>query len=122
MRRLRYLIFSFLNFIIITTPAIAQDDDATSEETTTQKKITRVVVPSYPTKEVRGICIDAATKAPLAGIMLSALGNDNYTAMTGDNGEFVIKVPVYATALYVHSPQYLSLQVPIVENASEPSC
>ena len=117
MRRLRFLIFSFLSFIIIPTPAIAQDDDATSEETTTQKKLKRVVVPSYPVKEVKGICIDAATKAPLAGIMLNALGNDNFTAMTDDNGEFIIKVPVYTTALYVHSPQYLSLQVSISERS-----
>ena len=98
MRQLGILIFSLLNFIIITTPAIAQEQGM---------------------KEVRGICIDAATKAPLAGIMLRALDNANFTAMTEDNGEFVIKVPAHTTALYVHSPQYLSLQVAIVGEASK---
>ncbi len=67
------------------------------------------------TKEIKGVCIDATTKAPLAGVMLRALDDANFTAMTGDDGEFVIKVPDYSTALYVHSPQYLSMQVAIGE-------
>ena len=74
-----------------------------------------------PTKEIRGVCIDAGTKAPLAGIMLRALDNASFTAMTEDNGEFVIKVPEHTTALFVHSPQYLSLQVALVGNASQRS-
>ena len=102
MRRLSILIFSLFSFIVITHA----------------QTFKRVTMPDCPTKEVRGICIDAATKAPLAGIMLSALDNNNFTAMTEDNGEFVIKVPVHTTALYVHSPQYISLQVAIAENAS----
>ncbi len=70
-------------------------------------------MPTYPTKEVKGICVDAATKSPLAGIMVRALDNANYTAMTDDSGEFTISVPTFTTALYVHTPQYLSLQVSI---------
>jgi TonB-linked SusC/RagA family outer membrane protein len=35
--------------------------------------------------------------------------------MTEENGEFVIKVPTFATALYVHAPQYLSQQVAVAE-------
>ena len=105
MRRLSILIFLFLSVIVITHA----------------QNIKRVTVPDYPTKEVRGVCIDATTKAPLAGIMLRALDNNNYTAMTEDNGEFVIKVPVHTTALYVHSPQYISLQVAIAGDASQRS-
>ena len=111
MRRLSIIIFSFLSVIVITHAQNAVED-------VNAPKFKRVTVPDYPTKEVRGICIDATTKAPLAGIMLRALDNNNYTAMTEDNGEFVIKVPVYTTALYVHSPQYISLQVAIAEDAS----
>ena len=43
--------------------------------------------------------------------MIQALGDANYTAMTEENGEFVIKVPTFATSLYVHSPEYLSQHV-----------
>ena len=77
----------------------------------------RATLPTYPTKEVKGICVDAATKAPLAGIMVRALDNANYTAMTDDDGKFTISVPTFSTALYVHTPQYLSQQVSIAAAA-----
>ena len=91
--------------------ALAQDESTDSEPAAVVKKQPTTKKPSYPTMEVKGVCIDAATKAPLAGIMVKALGDDNYTAMTDDNGEFVIKVPTFTTALYVHSPQFLSQHV-----------
>jgi len=96
-----------------TQAAYAQDDDALDDEleTTVKKKKPVVKVPSYPTMEVRGICVDAVSKQPLAGIMVQALGDKNYTSMTEENGEFVIKVPTFATALYIHAPEYLSQHV-----------
>ena len=110
MKRFQLIILSLIS-IFVSTTAFAQDEEEFGEETKTEKKVKRVTVPNVPTKEIRGICVDATTKAPLAGIMVRALDNANFTAMTEDNGEFVIKVPVYTTALYVHTPQYLSLQV-----------
>ena len=67
----------------------------------------------YPTTILHGQVIDQATKLPLAGIQLQTLGNKNYTAMTKEDGTFTIKVPVFTTSLYVHSPQYLSQQVAV---------
>ena len=96
--------------LAFSSAVMAQDDE---EETIVARKLPVKKAPAYPTVEVSGKCIDAATKAPLPGIMVQALGYDNYTAMTGDDGTFVIKVPTAATALYVHAPEYLSLQVPI---------
>ena len=62
-------------------------------------------------KTLKGKVIDHASKTPLAGIQLQALGNKRYTAMTGDDGMFTIKVPAHITSLYVHSDAYLSQQV-----------
>ena len=113
MKRYNILFLSLLG-LFTAMPVFAQDDeDMTEEETPVVKKEKKVVLPTYPTMEVKGICVDAATKTPLAGIMVRALGNANYTAMTDDNGEFVIKVPTFTTALYVHTPEYLSQQVGI---------
>ena len=93
-------------------PAYAQDDVTEDEEQETSVKKKPVAkLPSYPTMEVKGVCVDAATKQPLAGIMIQALGDANYTAMTDEKGEFTIKVPTFSTALYVHSPEYLSQHV-----------
>ncbi len=94
-----------------TLTASAQDEAADEQQPKAAvKKATR---PAYPTQEVRGTVIDAATKAPLAGVLIKALGHDTYSTMTEDDGSFVLKVPTFATALYVHTPQYLSQQVPL---------
>ena len=95
------------------TTVWAQDDEAGDLEPVAPVKKTVVKVPTYPTMEVSGVCVDAATKAPLSGIMVKMQGNSNYTAMSGENGEFTIKVPTFATALYVHAPEFLSQLVPI---------
>ena len=92
--------------------AFAQDETTGDEsEVAAPKKKKVVKVPDYPTMEVKGTCVDAATKKPLAGIMVQALGNANYTAMTEEDGTFTIKVPTFATALYIHGPEYLSQHV-----------
>ena len=96
-------------------PALAQDDATEGDEAKVVKKAPAKKMPSYPMMEVKGVCIDAVTKAPLSGILVKTLNNANYTAMTEENGEFVIKVPTFATALYVHAPQYLSQQVAVAE-------
>ena len=41
------------------------------------------------------------------------LGYDRYSAMTGADGKFTIKVPEFATTLFVHSPSFMSQQVAI---------
>ena len=94
-------------------PALAQDDATEGDEAKVVKKAPAKKMPSYPMMEVKGVCIDAVTKAPLSGILVKTLNNANYTAMTEENGEFVIKMPTFATALYVHAPQYLSQQVAV---------
>ena len=122
MKQISFTILALIG-TLATTPAIAQDDESglQTEETTSPNKIKRNAVPNCPTKEIKGVCIDAATKAPLAGIMVRAFDNDSFAAMTEDNGEFVVKVPVHTTALYVHAPQFLSLQVAIDGNVTERS-
>ena len=97
---------------MISQTAYAQDDESYDEEvvTTVKKKVVKKA-PTYPTMEVKGVCVDAVSKNPLPGVMVQALNDKNYTAMTDDNGEFVIKVPTFATALYIHAPEYLSQHV-----------
>ena len=118
MKRLSILIFSLFS-VLVSTTVYAQDDDAVDDETVAAvKKKPTVKVPTYPMMEVKGVCVDAVTKQPLAGIMVQALNDKNYTAMTEDNGEFVIKVPTFATALYIHAPEYLSQHVGLGEQGS----
>ena len=118
MKRFSILIIAFLN-VWVSQSVFAQSDEPLDSVETQKAKTAKVVKnrrPSYPTMEVKGVCIDAVSKAPLGGIMIKMLNNSSYTAMTDEKGEFVIKVPTFATALYVHAPQYLSQQVAIGTN------
>ena len=107
--KFKYMISAVCLLISATTFAQDYDSDDDESKKTSVKKT--VKVPSYPLTEVKGVCLDAATKAPLSGIMIKALGYDNYTAMSDEQGCFTIKVPTYATSLYAHAPEYLSQQV-----------
>lgn len=96
------------------TAAFAQDDADIEEESTGFKAPKRTqVVDNNPTFNVQGIVVDDATKLPLAGVRIQALGDKRYVAMTDDEGRFTIKVPTFTTALFVQTPTYLSQQVSI---------
>ena len=116
----RRLFFCMLAFGFSFTPVLAQDDDTEEEEVETAiKQPTRKAVHvNYPTMSIKGVVTDMATGKPLAGIQLQALGNRRYTAMTEENGTFVIKVPTFTTSLYVHAPEFMSQQVAVVAGDS----
>ncbi len=90
-------------------PTLAQDADVA-------KPAKRVKADKYPTMTIKGVVLDQASKAPLAGIQLQALGHQRYTAMTDEKGEFTIKVPTFITSLYVYAPEFLSQQVAVNSN------
>ena len=109
------LAFCLLFAAIATAPAMAQDEEDIDEVQTTIKQPKRnEKVAQYPTVTLQGVVTDQATKKPLSGVQLQALGHIRYTAMTDENGAFTIKVPTFTTALYVHSPQYIPQQVAII--------
>ena len=98
----------------VSTVAFAQDDF--EEDTPTGFKAPKrtKVVDTNPTITVKGVVVDEATKKPVAGVRLQTLNDNRYAAMTNGEGEFTIKVPTFATSLYVQAPKYLSQQVAIV--------
>lgn len=70
-------------------------------------------VPQYEMREVSGCVYDAATKSPLAGVNVQALGNRQYAAMTDENGVYKISVPAFVSALYIHIDEYNPVQIAI---------
>jgi len=104
--------------LLISCPAAvyAQFEEEEEEEVENgikQPDRSKIRQDNYPTVILKGKVIDQATGNALSGIQLRALGFDRYTAMTEEDGTFAIKVPVFTTALYVFSPEYLSQQVPV---------
>ena len=95
--------------------AFAQTENDGEEVEMTIKKPTRQreVKDNFATTMLHGVVVDKVSKKPLAGIQLKVLGYDRYSAMTGADGKFTIKVPEFATTLFVHSPSFMSQQVAI---------
>ncbi len=92
----------------------AQYDDEETEEVIT-RKIVRAQK-KYDTRTVKGTVIDAATGKAISGAMVKANGINGYSALTNDRGEYEVKVPVFASSLYITSPDYNSV---IIGLASE---
>ncbi|MCI7314577.1 MAG: SusC/RagA family TonB-linked outer membrane protein [Prevotella sp.] len=101
--------------------AFAQTENDGEEVEMTIKKPTRQreVKDNFATTMLHGVVVDQVSKKPLAGIQLKVLGYDRYSAMTGADGKFTIKVPEFATTLFVHSPSFMSQQVAINAKDSE---
>lgn len=95
--------------------AFAQTENDGEEVEMTINKPTRQreVKDNFATTMLHGVVVDLVSKKPLAGIQLKVLGYDRYSAMTGADGKFTIKVPEFATTLFVHSPSFMSQQVAI---------
>ena len=113
MKRHIILSFGILLACAVSLPVLAQDDLDTDDTREVVKKKVQTKLPTYPMMEVKGIVVDAVSKEPLSGIQVQTLNNRLYAAMTNEQGEFTIKVPTFATSLYVYAPRYLSQQVGI---------
>lgn len=89
----------------------AQDNVVSTEKS--PLAIAKKAENKYPTIEVKGRVVDAATNTPLIGVQVQSLGNARYSAMSDENGEFTINVPEFETTLFAFSPSYLSQKVAI---------
>ena len=106
----------------LSTTVYAQTDDEDDEEEVElgikQPDRSKQKALNFPTITLKGVVTDLSTGKPLAGAQLRALSYDRYSAMTDDDGSFTIKIPTFATVLYVQSPEYLPQQVAIVAGDS----
>ena len=115
------LLFCVLASSFCALPAAAQSEDDDEEEeveAAIKQPVRKVVQENYPLVTLHGVVTDQGTGKPLAGIQLQALGHVRYTAMTEEDGTFAIRVPDFATSLYVHAPEYAPLQVAVVAGDS----
>ena len=112
----RRLLFCTMAATICTLPAMAQnEDEETMEvETAIKQPQRKVVADKFATVNLKGVVTEMGSNQPLPGVQLQALGFVRYSAMTEENGSFTIKVPEFATALYVKAPGYMPQQVAIV--------
>lgn len=94
------------------------DDDASGDDEVEVGKAPKRTqqVDKNTMVQLAGIVIDDATKLPVAGVRVQALGDNRYTAMTNAKGEFSVAIPDFCTSLYVSSPSYMAQQVAVRSN------
>ena len=57
-------------------------------------------------KTVTGEVVDAATKKPVAGVMVAAYGDRRFTSMTDEQGHYELKVPDYTRSVLMNVDGY----------------
>ena len=96
-------------------PIVAQEQTESEEvaeaPAAPKKKVKNVK--KYPTIAVAGKVFDAATGEPLAGAQIQAYNNIRYTAMTDEDGSFVINVPEFITSIAVRLEGYNLNRTPL---------
>lgn len=103
----KYGLAAMMFFLGTTLPAIAQDEVESEEVEVAVKRVKQdKSTKKYPTIEVKGRVVDAATLEGLSGAQIQAFNNKYYTAMAGENGEFTINVPAFVTELSVKLEGY----------------
>ena len=70
-------------------------------------------------KTVSGTVTDAATGQPLAGVIVEAYGNHNYTSMTDDKGAYELKVPEYVNSISLRVDGYQLLQKAVSQKTEQ---
>ena len=113
----RYILFGLTMLLSFPLTVVAQDDIDDDEEEGTETAV-KVFVPKqhqYETRTVKGIVLDAATKEPIAGAIVRAAEIDGYSVLTEDDGKYELKVPLFASALYVASPDYNPVRIGLLK-------
>ena len=87
----------------------AQEEAAAPADTAAAKPAK--VVKNVPTRTVSGKVYSVNTKTPLGGAIVSVSGYDGYSVLTGEDGSYELKIPLYASSLTVKAPDYGTVRV-----------
>lgn len=85
---------------------VSAQDEQDDEQAKAPRKVTKAQAKKYETRTVKGQVVNAATGAPVSGAIVKASGVQGFSALTDDNGNYTLKVPVFTSSLYVTSPDY----------------
>ncbi len=100
--------------------SMAQDEFEEEEVAVVAKKKVQAVK-KYETRDVKGTVLDAATGAPVTGAIVKVTGVDGYSVMTNQQGEYTIKVPLFASSLYIGSTDFNSTILGLTEGVQQKS-
>lgn len=111
---MKHILFSTICLMAAYAPAVAQQAAQETVDTAVQDSTRSTkddVLPDVPMREIKGRVYDSATKQPAVGVSVSAYHDARYAAMTDEEGNYTIKVPVYVTSLWMRADGYAAQQV-----------
>jgi TonB-linked SusC/RagA family outer membrane protein len=112
----RYILFG-LSLLMAFPLAVSAQDDDTEEGTETQVRGFAIKQKKYETRDIAGRVVNAATHEPVSGAIIHAAEIEGYSTLSEDDGSFVLKVPVFATALYVVTPDFNPVRMGLTKDS-----
>ena len=116
----RYILFGLTMLLAFPTGASAQVEGDDEDEV--QEADVRTFAPKkqqYETRTVKGQVLDAATRQPIGGAIVQAAEIEGYSVLTEDDGTYELKVPVFATALVVTTPDYNPVRLGLLDGTDQ---
>ncbi|MCF0202370.1 MAG: SusC/RagA family TonB-linked outer membrane protein, partial [Bacteroidaceae bacterium] len=114
----RYILYGLT--LLMACPALSYaQDDQTAEQQEVKAVKREVKKKVYETRVITGKVVSASTGDPISGAIVAAHGIDGYSGLTDDNGEYSVKVPVFASAIYVSYPFYNDVMVGLSEGEGQ---
>ena len=105
--------------LCFTLPAVAQDDfEDDAEEAVVAKKVVKKQK-KYETRAVSGQVLDAATSSPVSGAIVKAFGIEGYSALTDDQGNYTVNVPLFVSSLYISEPDYNAVTIGLSKEGTQ---
>ena len=113
----RYILFGLSMLLAFPVSVAAQDD--TEDEVETAVRVVKKKQKEYETRTISGRVVNAATKAPIAGAIVSADGIEGFSVLTEDDGTYEMKVPVFTTSVYVHTPDFNAVRFGLQQSQAQ---
>ena len=116
----RYILFGFSLLVAFPLSVFAQDDtDEEDLDFVKPKRTLTVKKQNYETRTVKGKVLDATTGKPVAGAIVRAAEIDGYSVLTEDDGSYELKLPVFASAIYVNTPEFNPVRQGLLESEQQ---
>ena len=115
----RYILFGLTLLMAFPLAVVAQDDDTDEEVEAADVRSIAPKQKQYETRTIRGQVLDATTQTPVAGAIVRAADIDGYSVLTEDDGSYELRLPVFASAVFITTPDYNPVRIGLVSTEQQ---